>query len=160
MLAKILTNHSHEHFENMKSQFTKYVIEDEKDFEEALYEIVDLTIQSEFKDKEDKIREFLFFQEIDVVMYRLEIQSPSCVLHESILRESVLRENVLRENVLRENVLRESVLRESILRESLKMLLENYTYEMYLDQQMYGEDNYFINSDLIIDNLIIDIIVA
>jgi hypothetical protein len=155
MLAKILTNHSHEHFENMKSQFTKYVIEDEKDFEEALYEIVDLTIQSEFKDKEDKIREFLFFQEIDVVMYRLEIQSPSCVLHESILRESVLRENVLRENVLRE-----SVLRESILRESLKMLLENYTYEMYLDQQMYGEDNYFINSDLIIDNLIIDIIVA
>jgi hypothetical protein len=140
MLAKILTNHSHGHFENMKSQFTKYVIEDEKDFEEALYEIVDLTIQSEFKDKEDKIREFLFFQEIDVVMYRLEIQSPSCVLHESILRESVLRE--------------------SILRESLKMLLENYTYEMYLDQQMYGEDNYFINSDLIIDNLIIDIIVA
>jgi hypothetical protein len=126
MLAKILTNHSHEHFENMKSQFTKYVIEDEKDFEEALYEIVDLTIQSEFKDKEDKIREFLFFQEIDVVMYRLEIQSPSCVLHESILRES------------------------------LKMLLENYTYEMYLDQQMYGEDNYFINSDLIIDDLIID----
>jgi hypothetical protein len=131
MLAKILTNHSHGHFENMKSQFTKYVIEDEKDFEEALYEIVDLTIQSEFKDKEDKIREFLFFQEIDAVMYRLEIQSPSCTLRESVLRESVLRE-------------------------SLKMLLENYTYEMYLDQQMYGEDNYFINSDLIIDNLIID----
>ena len=150
MLAKILTNHSHKHFENMKSQFTNYLIEDEKDFEEALYEIVDLTIQSEFKDKEDNIREFLFFQEIDLVMYRLGLESPN----ENILRESILRESVLRESVLRESVLRESLLRETLLRESLKMLLENYTYEMYLDQQMYGEeDNYFIE-DLIIKDLI------
>jgi len=105
MLAKILTNHSDRYFENMKSQFSKYSIEDEKDFEEAIHEIVDLTVKYDFNDK-DKIQEFLFFQD-----YKLDCESP--------------------------------------IYECLKMLLKNYTYEMYLLENMYIESDIFINKNIV-----------
>jgi hypothetical protein len=106
MLAKILTNRSHQYFQNMKSQFTNFAIEDEKDFEEAVHEIVNQTIQYEFNDQQDKIQEFLFFQD-----YKLDCESP--------------------------------------IYECLKMLLKNYTYEMYLLENMYIESDIFINKNIV-----------
>jgi siderophore synthetase component len=70
-LSVIFFNRSHIYLQEMIDFFKKYKITSEKKFKKALFDIINLYIEKEFKNNDKKIKEFLYFQDIKVLFKAL-----------------------------------------------------------------------------------------
>jgi len=100
-----VTNLSPFYYQEMKSRFSQYNISNEDEFCEALMDIVNLYTEEVFVGNPNTVRSFLYFQDLEHVM--------------------TLVYNRYGNNRLTTI---------SLVYESLVLLLQTYTYEMYLNE--------------------------
>lgn len=103
MLSTIYTNRSEYYLQLMKGHFEKIQISNEKDFEMIRSQIINLYTEH-FYNKREKSREFLYFQNLDIISKRLEQKGFNNMLCIAFIHET------------------------------LTMLLEEYTFEIYQNQ--------------------------
>ena len=111
--ATNVINMSMTYLQEMKGMFHNYIISNENDFAQSLLDIVNLYAENTFAGNPNTIQSFLFFQDLEFVMHTVT-------------------------NHLGNNHMTPI----SLVYESLIMLLQTYTYEMYLsDQGLFNDNN-------------------
>lgn len=70
-LSFTLFNRSHIYLQEMIDLFKKYKKLTEFQFKKSLFDIIDVYIEKEFKNNDKKIKEFLYFQDVNVLFKAL-----------------------------------------------------------------------------------------
>jgi len=118
-----VVNMSQIYFNEMKGLFRNYIITNEDDFAQTILDIVNLYTDTTFVGNPNTIRSFLFFQDLEFVMHSVE-------------------------NHLGNNHMTPIAL----VYESLILLLQTYTYEMYLaDVDLFNNNNIIDNHNIYIN---------